>query len=161
MPQWLKAFALLSVAHAAPWAAGRAFGHRLATPLDAGITLPDGRRLLGDHKTWRGLVSSVLTCVLTAALLGYPVRLGLAFSILAVVSDAASSFVKRRLRLKPGAELPGLDQIPEALVPLLALHHPLGISVRAAVTLTFVFLVADLAVMPLRHPASTPPRPLE
>jgi CDP-archaeol synthase len=153
LPNWLRAFVLLGAAHSAPWAAGYLFGHRLSAPIDAGMKLTDGRRVLGAHKTWRGLVAAMLTCALVGPLLGYSVGLGIAFAILALAGDAASSLIKRRLRLEPGAELPGLDQIPEALTPLLALSAPLGIGVGTVWTLTGVFMLADLAAMPLRrHP---------
>jgi CDP-diglyceride synthetase len=151
LPTWLRAFVLLGAAHAAPWAAGYFFGHRLDAPIDAGVTLTDGRRLLGDHKTWRGLVAAVLACAVAAMILGYSVTLGIAFASLALAGDAASSLIKRRLRLQPGAEFPGLDQIPEALTPLLALAAPLGIDARTVWILTGVFLLADLAAMPLRR----------
>lgn len=154
LPNWLKALALLSVAHTAPWAAGYLLAHRLAAPLDAGMRLTDGHRMLGDHKTWRGLIAALVGCALAAALFGYPVSLGVSFAALALAGDAASSLIKRRLRLNPGAEVPGLDQIPEALTPLLALSAPLGIGMGAAWTLTGVFLLADLAAMPLRRLSS-------
>lgn len=153
LPNWLKALVLLAAAHSTPWAAGYLFGHRLAAPIDGGMTLKDGGRLLGDHKTWRGLLAALLTCALAAALLGYSVGLGMAFAALALAGDAASSLLKRRLRLKPGAEYPGLDQIPEAIAPLLVLSARLGIGVRAAWILAGVFMLADLAATPLRrHP---------
>ena len=150
-PNWLKALVLLGAAHSAPWAAGYLLGPRLDAPIDGGMTLRDGGRLLGDHKTWRGLVAAALTCALTGVLLGSSVFLGIAFAVLALGGDAASSLVKRRLRLEPGAECPGLDQIPEALAPLLALSAPLGIGVRTACVLTGIFTMADLAAMPLRR----------
>ena len=151
LPDWLSALVLLGAAHAAPWAAGYFLGHRLNAPIDGGMTLTDGRRLLGDHKTWRGLLSAMLACALAATLLGYSVTLGIAFAALALTGDAASSLIKRRLRLEPGAEFPGLDQIPEALAPLLILSARLGIGLGAAWTLTGVFMLADLAAMPLRR----------
>lgn len=153
LPNWLRAFVLLGAAHTAPWAAGYLLGRRLSAPIDAGMKLADGRRVLGDHKTWRGLVAAMLTCAAVGALLGYTVGLGVAFAVLALAGDAASSLIKRRLRLGPGAEFPGLDQIPEALTPLLALSAPLGISAGVAWLLTGAFMLADLAAMPLRrHP---------
>ena len=54
LPNWLKALALLGVAHTAPWAAGCLLAHRPPAPIDAGMRLMDGRRVLGEHKTWRG-----------------------------------------------------------------------------------------------------------
>ena len=151
LPNWLKALTLLGVAHMAPWAAAYLLGDRLAAPIDGGMTLRDGRRVLGDHKTWRGLVAAVLTCAAAGALLGYSISLGTAFAILALAGDAVSSLIKRRLRLEPGAEFPALDQIPEALIPLLGLWSPLGIGPSAVWVLTGVFTLADLAAMPLRR----------
>jgi CDP-diglyceride synthetase len=153
LPNWLKALTLLGVAHSAPWACGYVLRDRLAAPIDAGMILKDGRRLLGDHKTWRGLIAAMLACALAGALLGYTVALGVVFAAVALAGDAASSLIKRRLRLAPGTECPGLDQIPEALAPLLVLSGPLGIGVGAAFLLTVVFVMADLAAIPLRrHP---------
>lgn len=150
-PSWLRALALLGLAHTAPWAIGYLLGKHLAAPIDGGARLPDGRRVLGDHKTWRGLLAALFTCALAASLIGYSVTLGIAFAALAMAGDAASSLIKRRLRLKPGAEVPGLDQIPEALTPLLALSAPLGIGLGAVWILTGVFVLADLAAIPARR----------
>lgn len=61
---WLEAFVLLAAAHTAAWASGYLLRNRLAAPIDGGLKMMDGRRLLGDHKTWRGLIAAVLTCAL-------------------------------------------------------------------------------------------------
>ncbi len=45
-----------------------------------------------------------------------------------MLGDLSSSFVKRRLRLKLHAQVFGLDQIPEALLPLLLVQDHLGLS---------------------------------
>jgi len=151
LPHWLRALLLLTGANAAPWAAARLLGDRFAAPIDAGMTFIDGRPVLGGHKTWRGLLAALLASALVAPILGYSVRLGLAFAALAVTGDAASSLLKRRLRCSPGTEIPGLDQIPEALTPLLCLSGSLGISIAGAWTLTGVFLLLDVAAIPLRR----------
>jgi CDP-2,3-bis-(O-geranylgeranyl)-sn-glycerol synthase len=124
-------------------------------PLDLGVCLPDGTRLLGDHKTWRGLLAGELACALAAPVLGYSYLLGIAFATLSLAADALSSFIKRRLRLPPGAEMPALDTLPEALVPLLALGAPLGISSLEAVGIALVFLCLDRAARPLRHSSAS------
>jgi len=147
----LSALLLLMVANAAPWAAARLTRGRFAAPLDCGATFGDGTRLLGDHKSWRGLLAGVLACAVAARLLGSSSLLGLAFGALSLAADAASSFVKRRFHLPPGFEMPGLDQFPEALVPLLILSQPLGIGVLGSVGVALVFLLLDLAVMRLRR----------
>ena len=131
MDEWTLRFAALLwviVANTSPWAAGRLFGACGATPLDLGVRLRDGARLLGAHKTWRGLVAGALGCAITARLCGYPYALGAAFGVLSLAADAATSFAKRRMRTAPGAELPLLDQLPEALLPLIVLSRLLGIG---------------------------------
>jgi CDP-2,3-bis-(O-geranylgeranyl)-sn-glycerol synthase len=122
-------------------------------PLDCGVRLADGGRLFGDHKTWRGVVAGEIGCALAAWLLGYSWTLGVVFAALSLAADAASSFLKRRLHLAPGAEVPALDQLPEALLPLIVLASSLGISIRAALVIASLFLCLDMASAPLRHSA--------
>jgi hypothetical protein len=143
---------LVIVANIAPWAAGRLLAARWRAPLDGGATLPDGTRVLGDHKTWRGLLIGILACAVVSRLLHYPLSLGAAFGALSLAADAASSFLKRRLRLPPGTEIPGVDQLPEALVPLLVLSRPLGLGLIEAIAIAAVFMLLDLATLRLRHP---------
>jgi hypothetical protein len=145
------ALLLVIIANAAPWAAGRTLRGRWAAPLDCGATLADGTRVLGDHKTWRGLIAGALACGIAARLLGQTVLLGLVFGTLSLAADAVSSFVKRRFRFRPGVEIPGLDQLPEALVPLIALSRPLGLSVLGSIAVGIVFLLLDLAAARLRR----------
>ena len=160
VPPGLAAFALLAGAHTAPWAAGRLLGGRWAAPIDGGAILPDGARLFGAHKTWRGALAALLLCALIAPLLGHRIGLGLAFAALAMGGDLLSSLLKRRLRVAPGREIPGLDQIPEALLPLFTLAGSLRISVASVALLSVLFTLFDLAAIPLRHPRqrNRPPR---
>lgn len=148
----LRALLLVGVASSVPWALGRLCGTRWAWPLDFGCRLADGERLFGDHKTWRGLVAGIVGCAAAGALLGAGYLVGAAAGFLALAGDAASSAIKRRLRRPPGAEVPGLDQLPEALLPLLVLREPLGLSVPAVIVVTLVFAGLDIALTPLRHP---------
>jgi CDP-2,3-bis-(O-geranylgeranyl)-sn-glycerol synthase len=150
--RWGGALLLVIVANMAPWAAGRCLSAHWRAPLDGGATFADGTRVLGDHKTWRGLVVGALACAVVARLLQHPLLLGIAFGTLSLAADAASSFIKRRLRLRPGAEIPGMDQLPEALVPLLVLSGPLGLGLIDSVAIALVFLLLDFAAMRLRHP---------
>lgn len=97
-------------------------GRRLARPLDLGLTLR-GRRLLGDNKTWRGIV-----CVALGAALGFlwlaAVRpfpgslpalptglraflLGLAVGAAAMLAELPNSALKRQLGVAPGAQVGG------------------------------------------------------
>jgi hypothetical protein len=148
----LGALLLVVVANLAPWATGRYLSRYWRTPLDGGATFADGSRVLGDHKTWRGLVVGLLACGAAAWLLHIPLLIGIAFGALSLAADTTTSFIKRRLRLQPGAELPVVDQLPEALVPLLVLARPLELGLIQSVTVALVFLVLDLAATRLRHP---------
>jgi CDP-diglyceride synthetase len=143
---------LVMVANVAPWAAGRLLGSRFNAPLDLSVKLRDGSRLFGDHKTWRGLAAGVLACALAAQLLGPGLALGLAFGALSMAADTASSFAKRRLRTAPGYEFPVLDQLPEALLPLIVLSRPLGLGMFECFGIAGVFVLLDLASVRLRHP---------
>lgn len=147
----LDPLVLVMTANSAAWAAGRLLGTRCAAPLDFGRVQADGARLLGSHKTWRGLLAAALATGLAALLLQRGFALGSAFGALALAGDAASSYVKRRLRLAPGSEVPGLDQLPEALLPLLILQRPLGLGVPGCLLVAAVFGVFDIAVQRLRH----------
>lgn len=156
MDAWTRrliGLALVIVANVAPWAAGRLLGSRFNAPLDFGVRLRDGSRLFGGHKTWRGLLAAVLACALAAQWLGPGVALGLAFGALSMAADTASSFIKRRLKTAPGHELPALDQLPEALLPLIVLSRPLQLGMLECFGIASVFALLDLACVRLRHPA--------
>lgn len=149
--QLLIPILLVAAANSAPWAAARIFAGQWTAPLDFGTTMPDGTRLLGSHKTWRGLVAAIAACAVVAQILGLGVALGALFGSLAILGDASSSFVKRRLRSPPGTEVPGLDQVPESLLPLLAMHRPLGLSILAIIVVAAAFAVLDIAMAKLRQ----------
>lgn len=131
---------LLLVANGAPVVAKKLLGATCARPIDGGARLFDGRPLLGRSKTWRGLAAALLATGLAAPLLGLPVSLGALIGAGAMAGDLLSSFVKRRLGRAPSSRALGLDQIPEALIPLLAaaLFTPLGPGGVALGTAGFV-----------------------
>jgi hypothetical protein len=141
----------LIVTNAAAWAAGRLIPRRALLPLDGGLVMADGERLLGNHKTWGGLIAGAIGCGLVSTLVRHSFLLGGAFGLLSLAGDCGSSFVKRRLRLRPGTEVPVLDQLPEALVPLLALGHRLGLTPIAGLAIVALFALFDLAAAELRR----------
>jgi hypothetical protein len=147
----LHAFALLIAANAVPVIVGKLARGRAALPLDFGRVMPDGERLFGSHKTWRGLASGIAACVLLALYLGLPVWLGAAFAAVSLAADAWSSAAKRRMRLKPGSEVLGLDQLAEVLIPLFVFAAPLGLQLMEIVLVTVCFVVLDAVTAPLRH----------
>lgn len=145
------ALLLLCVANTAAWAAGRIFGRRWAAPLDFGLVLKDGQRLFGSHKTWRGLIAGAAAAGFLAAALGQSLLLGAAFGATSMVGDALSSTIKRRLRRAPGSEVPLLDQVPEAMLPLAVFGPALGLEFPATVVVTIAFTLLDVAVTGFRH----------
>jgi CDP-2,3-bis-(O-geranylgeranyl)-sn-glycerol synthase len=100
----------------------------LDRPMDFGCTLR-GRRLLGEHKTWRGFVVGVVTGVVVFALQRAAHRAGWLGSLAcidyehatlvpglllgagALTGDAVKSLFKRQLDIAPGASWIGFDQI--------------------------------------------------
>jgi CDP-diglyceride synthetase len=147
----LQAFALLITANAVPVIVGKLARGRASLPLDFGHVMSDGERLFGSHKTWRGLASGIVACAVLAAYFGFPAWLGAGFAALSLIADACSSAVKRRMRLKPGSEVLGLDQLAEALVPLLVFAKPLGLQEGEITVVTAAFVALDAATAGLRH----------
>lgn len=79
-------------------------------PLDGGRRWVDGEPILGDHKTVRGAATGLVAGILIGVLQLEPLR-GALLSVGAMGGDLFVSFVKRRLRLKPGAMFPVADQM--------------------------------------------------
>lgn len=116
---------------------------RWTAPLDGGRIFR-GRRILGDHKTWRGLITGVIGATAVLALqallvtetgwaawladgLDYgfgmlPAVLlaGPLFAIGALGGDAVKSFFKRQIGMAPGHSWPVFDQVDYALGAALA-----------------------------------------
>lgn len=139
----LKVLALALSANGAPVLGKRLLGTRWAIPLDGGLNFADGRPLLGSSKTVRGLVLSLATTTLLAAVLGYGWQLGLTFSALTMAGDALSSFIKRRCGIPPSGRFRGLDQIPETALPMWVCSAQLGLTGWDVVVLVAVFFAGD------------------
>ena len=135
---------LLGVANGTPIFAKRLFGNRYNAPLDGGLKLRDGRRLLGNSKTIRGLVLAIACTALIAPLLGIEAMIGAGLAAASMLGDLASSFIKRRLGLRLHAKALGLDQIPEALLPLLLLRIRLGLGAGDVVLIVALFVALEL-----------------
>lgn len=151
MAEAAVALLLICAANTAAWAAGRLLGARWSAPLDFGVVLKDGQRLFGSHKTWRGVAAGSAASGLLAAALGPGFMLGAAVGATSMAGDALSSTIKRRLRREPGTEVPGLDQVPEAMLPLAVFGEALGLGFLGMVGVTIAFTLLDVAATGFRQ----------
>ncbi|MBW9141437.1 MAG: CDP-2,3-bis-(O-geranylgeranyl)-sn-glycerol synthase [Candidatus Aramenus sp.] len=86
------------------------------TPIDMGRNFLDGRRILGDGKTFEGLMVAVTfgttIGVVISRFFGVEwVLVSLVESVFAMLGDMAGAFVKRRLNIPRGGRALGLDQL--------------------------------------------------
>lgn len=114
---------LIFVANGAPVLGWLLLGRHGAWPVDGGLKLPDNRPLLGKSKTCRGVLFSLTATTVMAWLIGIPPLVGLIIGFFTMLGDLLSSFTKRRLGLPASSMALGLDQIPESLLPLLAVKE--------------------------------------
>ncbi len=119
--------------------------HALYRPIDAGRS-SRGRRVLGDGKTWRGVATAVVGCVIAVAVQKYalwplarpialldysrasPLALGLALGVGATAGELPNSFVKRRVGIPAGGTKRGPSRVVFYLwdqLDLLTLTWPL------------------------------------
>lgn len=130
--------------------AGIPFLKKYNQPIDGGLRLR-GRRILGDGKTWRGLVCGVVvgtfagylqTLSGASYLPAMTVKLAFLLAFGALAGDMAASFVKRQTNLERGAAVPLLDQ----------LDYIVGAFVFAAFATPFIlsrFIVVVVVTIPL------------
>ncbi|NNG07217.1 MAG: CDP-archaeol synthase [Desulfobacteraceae bacterium] len=98
---------------------------RLKRPLDFGLTYR-GRRIFGDHKTWRGLTINVLFCTLGAFIQAWlqgkghlpqwlflvdykslALTVGFMLGLGMTIGELPNSFLKRRFEIPPGKSRKG------------------------------------------------------
>lgn len=147
----LQLLVLLALANGTPVLVTRVLGERWSWPLDGGLVVWDGRRLLGRSKTVRGLLAGLAAVTAAAVAMGHPWWLGAQFALASLVGDAASSFCKRRLAIQPSGQALGLDQIPEALLPLLVCYRSLGLDPLGVLLLVTLFTLGQVLVSPLMY----------
>ncbi len=146
---------LLLVANGTPVLMALLLGSRWSMPLDGGHVCRDGHRLLGAAKTVRGLLVSILATTLAATALGFTWLYGASFAGLAMLGDAASSFIKRRMGYPASCAKPVLDQVPETLLPLLVLQPVTGAAAAEIMGAMIVFSILDLLLPRLVNSGQT------
>ncbi|UCG98935.1 MAG: CDP-archaeol synthase [Burkholderiales bacterium] len=155
----LKLLLLLGVANSAPIAAKRLLGSRWNAPLDGGAMFFDGRPLLGPGKTIRGVVAAIAAAAIAAWALAIPPSVGALAGAVSMAGDALASFTKRRLGVAPSGRAVGLDQIPESLLPLLAVQGLLDLSAAQIAGITAAFLVLEIPLARLAYRLGLRDRP--
>jgi CDP-2,3-bis-(O-geranylgeranyl)-sn-glycerol synthase len=104
-------------------------------PIDGGRTWNDGKRILGDGKTWRGTAFGTVAGVFVALLLDqlqpavdgavafavprFPMHAAVALAFGAMLGDITASFLKRRTGRERGDSFPGVDQLDFVVMSLL------------------------------------------
>lgn len=107
----------------------------LARPIDGGRTWRDGRRVLGDNKTWKGVVGMVVLgagamaawaalCARVPALeahmlffrthpntWSYAILVGAALGLAYALFELPNSFLKRRVGITPGRPATGAGRV--------------------------------------------------
>jgi CDP-2,3-bis-(O-geranylgeranyl)-sn-glycerol synthase len=102
--------------------------HALAVPIDGGRSFR-GKRLLGDHKTWRGLLAGTVMGMIAYELqrfaseggfasdlvlidyAAHPLLPGLLMGLGTGLGDSVKSFFKRRMDIEPVESWPVFDQL--------------------------------------------------
>ena len=132
----------------------------LERPVDFNLKWFDGKRLLGDHKTWRGVISGTLVSIGIVAIQKWLMRfetfegiswfpydeysvwlVGFLIGFGALFGDIVKSFFKRRVGVPPGKAFIPWDQIDAAVGAIALLYIIWPISWQDSLSLiifTFV-----------------------
>jgi len=142
--EFLQLLILIIIANGSPVVIRWLFKHRFDLAIDLGQSLPDGQRIFGDSKTWRGLVAAVLLTAAAAYLMGYSPQTGMSVALYAMLGDLGSSFIKRRLSMPASSMAPLLDQVPESFLPALMLKDTFNLDIMAVIVLVLIFIILEL-----------------
>ena len=155
----IQLFILIGVANGTPIIARIIAGPRLKFPVDCNKAFVDKRPLFGTSKTILGLTSSLLVTTLCAYGFGFSLLFGALIACCAMIGDLLSSFIKRRLNFPPSTSIPGLDQIPEALLPMLLAKQTLELNWISIFIVITAFMVFNLIISHFIYKKKTPNSP--
>lgn len=137
-------FLLIIIANGAPVMARNVMGDKWNLPVDGGLVFIDNRRLFGDSKTWRGILSALLITGIASGLLGYEIKTGLLIAAAAMSGDLLTSFAKRRMNLPASSMAPLFDQLLESLLPALLVMQMFELNYLSVLLLVIGFIAFDL-----------------
>ena len=146
-----QALVLLVIANGAPLIINKVLGNRWSWPVDKGLNLSDGQRLLGSAKTWRGLCSALYFTTVVAILFGIEPLTDALFGALAMTGDLLASFIKRRLMRAESSRARGLDTVPESLLPLCLLKDSLTLNLIDITLIVGLFFLIEEFVSPVLY----------
>ena len=109
-------------------------------PIDCNRTFFDGKPLLGNHKTIRGVIGSIAAGTLFCGFLRLPIIVGFFIAFLSMSGDLLTSFLKRRFGLASGAAVPVVDQLFEGLFPLLFVKYYFSFDWSYIIVLLILFV---------------------
>lgn len=141
----LQLLLLIIIANGAPILIGALLKDGINLAVDFGKKLPDNKQILGASKTWRGIFAIFLVTPAAAWLLGYSPQTGLLIAAYAILGDLVSSFIKRRLSMKPGSMAPLLDQVPESFFPAFMMMRTFNLDISSVILLVLIFIIVELA----------------
>ncbi len=81
-----------------------------------------GKRIFGDHKTWRGFVFGIFGAGISGVILAFGFKTGTILGAGALLGDAIKSFFKRQIGIAPGKSWVPFDQVDWILGALIAVH---------------------------------------
>lgn len=161
----LWVFAPAGIANMVPILAARVpVIRRFDQPIDGGRSFR-GRRIFGDHKTWRGILTGMVAATAVLALqqllygqfgwfqwvsngvdyMSLPIWLaGPLFGLGALGGDAVKSFFKRQLNVEPGRSWIPFDQLDYVIGGALAVLPFIRLSLAQYVLLTIVWLLVHV-----------------
>lgn len=142
----LQLLLLIIIANGAPILARVLLHDAFDLAVDFGRKLPDNKAIFGSSKTWRGIFAAALATSAAAWFIGYSPTTGLLIAVFAVAGDLTSSFIKRRLAMKPSSMAPLLDQIPESLFPALIMMPVFNLTISSVLLLVLIFIIIELAL---------------
>lgn len=140
------------VANGSPVVGVKLIGRK--TPIDRGARAWDGRRVLGDGKTFEGLIIGLTMGTLTGIVISLIISPSLYRSFIepfllslgAMLGDILGSFIKRRLGLQRGQPAPPMDQLGFAVFALLLAFSLYGVPAWADL-LTIIALLTVTAFL--------------
>ncbi len=128
-----------------------------STPIDFGLKWKR-KRILGDHKTWKGLIGGILAAIITVYVqsnyvtgleiydYSQPILFGFLLGLGALLGDAVKSFFKRRVNIKPGQPWIPFDQIDYSIGALILVSPLYFVGwVNSLAILTFSLVMHILA----------------